>query len=694
MLAGSDAAGAYFAARVAPALPAVAASTNDTAVFLVDTSLSSNPDRFNIYLALLRGVLDANRDTLRRFNVLFWSVDAHWYSPQLLDNTPANVDAVLSFANTLALEGATDLGAALAEAARVEAPRYDVFLLSDGAATWGESSIHALGKTLGERATLYGYQTGLAGGDNAALAHLARATGGAVFTVTGEAELPRVAVAHRARPWRLVGATVAGGTDVMLAGRPTSLFPDQDLVVVGRGAAASLGALVLELEQGGRRTTVKTPLGAAALGSPLAARAYGQIATAQLEELEDATADVARAYATNFRVTGRTCSLLMLESEADYARFNIRPENDARTVATSPASSVFAAAVARAEAALADPKAAFLAHLARLEKLPNVRPLIAPEFRALLAKLPPEVFAVPSAPVPSRLRAKAQLPSALVARLAKQDLDYDALTAEARRRGGPDALKALSSLVEANPGDAVLARDVGFSALELGLRTQAYHLFRRVAAARPQEPQTYRAMAQALAQMGRPELALAYFELPLSAVWEPRFGDLRTIVELDYLRFLRKLETSDPAVRAYAAHRLEGLAKRINLPRADVVVSITWNTDATDVDLHVTEPSGEECFYQHRDTRSGGRLTQDVTQGYGPEMYVLPRSPAGTYRVRAHYYASDRNRMSARSKVYATIIEDWGTPAERVTERTVTLESGKDMHDLATIVRKGAAIAR
>jgi hypothetical protein len=50
--------------------------------------------------------------------------------------------------------------------------------------------------------------------------------------------------------------------------------------------------------------------------------------------------------------------------------------------------------------------------------------------------------------------------------------------------------------------------------------------------------------------------------------------------------------------------------------------------------------------------------------------------------------------MSARSKVYATIIEDWGTPAERVTEKVVTLESGKDMHDLLTVVRKAPAIAR
>ena len=40
-----------------------------------------------------------------------------------------------------------------------------------------------------------------------------------------------------------------------------------------------------------------------------------------------------------------------------------------------------------------------------------------------------------------------------------------------------------------------------------------------------------------------------------------------------------------------------------------------------------------------------------------------------------------------RTKVYATIYEGWGTPQERVTEKVVALEYGKDKHDLATVRR-------
>jgi tetratricopeptide (TPR) repeat protein len=715
LLAGRDPTlGDVFAAQVAPRLPAdssTAARNRDAAVFLVDTSLSSNPDRFNVWLKLLRAVLEQNRDSLRRFNVLFFGVDARWYQGGYVDNTPENVEALLAYAHTLALEGATDLGAALAAAARpawapaggpAAAARHDVFLLSDGAATWGEANLHALGRTLaaGAAGPLYAYQTGLAGTDVAALTHLARETGGAVFSVTGESEVARAATAHRARPWRLTGVKIAGATDVLLAGRPTTLFPGQTLLAVGRGAIAPGAELELTVERDGQSAVVRAPL-STPIPSGLAARAYGQIATAQLEELEDATASAARAYAMHFRVTGRTCSLLMLESEADYQRFKIVPEADGRVVAATPAGALVERTRREVYERLGDPKQAFLAMLARLERTPGVSFRLSAAYVDAMKRLPPEVFAVPSAPLATRLVTRAQLPPGMLSQLASHQLDYDTVSADAQIRrgaGGPaDALKALSSLVEEHPGDAVLARDVGYSAMDLGLRPQAYHLFRRVAELRPYEPQTYRAMAQALAAMGNADLALAYYEIPLLGEWDGRFGDLRKIVELDYLRHLRKIASGAAHTRVpeYARARLAQIGRDVGLRQADVLVTITWNTDNSDVDLHVIEPTGEECSYKNRRTRIGGQLTQDVTRGYGPEMYVLPRAPEGRFSIRAHYYARDRNRASARTKVYATITEGWGTANERVTEKVLALTDGREWHDIATLVaRSGASIAR
>jgi hypothetical protein len=305
--------------------------------------------------------------------------------------------------------------------------------------------------------------------------------------------------------------------------------------------------------------------------------------------------------------------------------------------------------------------------------------------------MPASAFAVVPPPLDCRLRAWKGLPGVIQEQLASRQLDYDALTAEARRRlaelGPADALKALSSLIENSPGDGVLARDVGFSAMEWGLGGHAVHLFQRIATSRPWEPPTYHALALALAEMKQADLALAYFEVGLAGVWDGRFGEFRKILGQDYLRFLRRVESGElkTAVPDYAKARLESIAADFDTGKNDLRVVIAWNTDGTDVDLHVIEPTGEECYYSYRQTRIGGSMTQDVTRGYGPEMYTLRKAVPGTYAIRVKYFSSDRNRASARTKVYATVIENEGTPRERVTRKVVTLADGKEMHDVATV---------
>jgi hypothetical protein len=63
-----------------------------------------------------------------------------------------------------------------------------------------------------------------------------------------------------------------------------------------------------------------------------------------------------------------------------------------------------------------------------------------------------------------------------------------------------------------------------------------------------------------------------------------------------------------------------------------------WDTDANDVDLHVTDPNGETCYYSHASTRSGLRLYSDQTQGLGPEVIRSARTIPGRYRVGVRYY--------------------------------------------------------
>ncbi len=685
-----------FAANVVVEAPTKTSATQDRGVFMVDTSLSSNPDRFNVFLKLLKATLNNNRDTMKKFNVAFFNVATSWFKDGWVDNTQENVDALMSYASALSLEGATDLASAFAQAEtpswRAGEGGWDLFLLSDGAATWGESDRNAMAHVLNtsRRGPLFAYNTGLAGTDSAALAFLTRETGGALFSVVGESEIAAASTAHRARPFRVVSVKAAGGEDVMIAGRPRTVYPGQSLVVAGRGTPSDVA---LTLEQGGKEFVVHPSL-AKAKESPLAARAYGQIATYALEETGKATADLAKAYAIHHRVTGETCSLVMLEREEDYARFNIKPEGEAERVATNAAGAAVDRAERALEGTLADPKARVVRWLDGLKDQPGMHVTPSPELMAAVQSMPKSSFEAAPRPLTVLARTKNLFGGNFLEHLSMPgSLEYDAMTRESQSRkakyGAGDALLALSSLVEQSPGDAILARDVGFAATEMGMPDQGYFLFRRVAASRPWEPQSYRAMADSLARMGMTDLALVYYEVALQGQWDGRFGEFHRIVSVDYLRFLRRIRSGElkTSVPAFASSRIGKVSEEVGIGEADLVVMITWNTDNSDVDLHVQEPTGEDCYYGNRNTRIGGSLTQDVTQGYGPEMYVIKNAKRGEYAIRAHYFAQQRSRASARTKVYAEVIENWGSSRERLTQKVVTLTEGKDNHDIMTVSR-------
>ncbi len=699
LLVGKDEqTGDFFATKVEPQLPQGAAPSSEVAVFAVDVSLSSNPAGMNVWLGLVKSILENNRGDIKQFAVLFFNIETFWWQEKLVDNTPEAVAELQEYMKTLALEGATDLASALAEAGNPPWSRlqgFDLFLLSDGSPTWGERELlnitHEVKKSRAR--SLFAYRTGLSGTDTRMLDALARAGGGAVFSVVSEADIGKASTAHRSRPWRIMGMTVDGATDLLIAGRPTSIFPGQSLLLVGRGRPGSGASLNLKLQQGEGVVDVAVPLGQT-LDSPLAPRLYGQVAVGTLEEFSEATRKESEAYARHFRITGQSCSLLMLESEADYLRFNIKPEEDVFVVKSLAASALVEKVMKQLGDALGDGKARLVAWVKRLPDVPGLGVSLSTALNIYLDGLPSAAFTIRGSALKCAGHTWSSVPGLVREHLASRELAYDEMNVDAEQRltklGPADALKTLSSMVENRPGDTNLARDVAFSALSFGLAHSAYHLLYAVVQSRPHEPQNYLAIAQVLASMGNYDLATVWYELALSSNWDSRFGEFRKIVLVDYIRFLRKATSEAASLTSpdFLKARLDTLKAEFDLKEADLLVVITWNTDNTDVDLHVKEPSGETCYYGNRRTRLGGEITTDVTQGYGPEMYVMKTAAKGTYDIFANYYASDSNRATTRTKVFATIIQNWGKPNETETRKSVPLTYGSTSHPLVNLTVK------
>ncbi len=77
----------------------------------------------------------------------------------------------------------------------------------------------------------------------------------------------------------------------------------------------------------------------------------------------------------------------------------------------------------------------------------------------------------------------------------------------------------------------------------------------------------------------------------------------------------------------------------VDIGTGDVHITLTWD-NATDVDLHVIDPFGEEIYYAHPRSASGGWLDVDDIDGYGPENIYWPEgeAPTGAYTVVVVYY--------------------------------------------------------
>lgn len=74
--------------------------------------------------------------------------------------------------------------------------------------------------------------------------------------------------------------------------------------------------------------------------------------------------------------------------------------------------------------------------------------------------------------------------------------------------------------------------------------------------------------------------------------------------------------------------------------QARLRVVLSWDSDGTDLDLHVVTPNGEHAWYGQRVIAGGGALDVDVTTGYGPEIFAHPAPEKGLYLVYVNYYGA------------------------------------------------------
>jgi tetratricopeptide (TPR) repeat protein len=618
-------------------------------------------------------------------------------------------------------DGASDLADWTPDAAVGE-----YLLVSDGLRTWGDRPVPGL--LPGQR--LFAIASG-AGVDAARLSALAQARGGRLVAWQDSTGL---GVARRTlleQGMSIVALRGEGVADLQVQSR----FAEGGLLRFAGRLTAPSGVIHVTLDDAGQRRELRVAVAADAAPAMQVPRLWAAWRTAALaDDPELHRAQVMRIGQRFGLVTAGT-SLLVLDDPADYVRYDVpAPAGLREVVAGLREHALRERAQSRSER-LDEVAAEFAERIAWWQRdfpkgappRPEKQRSASPAPAAMVAPAPPSpaapaaqrtvggnaatldqvmvtgsriddaVLAEAAAPVPGEpegeniaihlqpwqpdspyaRRLRAAPPERLYAvYLDERDghadstafyLDVADLLLQRGRAG--EALRVLSNLAELDLGNRHVLRVLGYRLMQARAWPQAVQVFRAVLALADEEPQSHRDLGLALAAAGERQEAIGHLYEVAARPWDGRFAE----VELVALNELNAVVANSP--RPLDTSAIDRRLLR-NMP-LDLRVVLGWDSDNSDMDLWVTDPNGEKCYYGNRNTYQGGLLSDDFTGGYGPEEFVLRDARPGTYKVEAHYFGDRQQIVTGATTLTLTLSTGWAGPRQH--DQTVTMRlSGQD----------------
>jgi tetratricopeptide (TPR) repeat protein len=225
--------------------------------------------------------------------------------------------------------------------------------------------------------------------------------------------------------------------------------------------------------------------------------------------------------------------------------------------------------------------------------------------------------------------------------------------------------RVLSNIVELDFDNYELLRVFAYKLEENNHFELAAFIYKRILALRPEDAQSYRDLALILQELGD---------------YEEAHNILQSIVdESIYKQNTNRRKFA--GLQSIAQHELQALKAKINTegPIAEdakqaVRIVIDWNHNDTDIDLHVIDPNKEACYYSHSKTKIGGVISEDMTQGFGPEEYTLKHPYPGDYFIKVNYYGDRDQRVSRPTFMKVTIFKNFGTASEEKEVKVIRID--------------------
>lgn len=237
----------------------------------------------------------------------------------------------------------------------------------------------------------------------------------------------------------------------------------------------------------------------------------------------------------------------------------------------------------------------------------------------------------------------------------------------------PLARKILSNLAEISLESPELLRTMGKKLLDLNYTHDAVPVFEKVRQLRAEEPQSYRDLGLAYEADGNHQQAIETLYKVVGQEWDERFHEIELIV----MNEINSIIARHPSLKySFIDKRL------IKKEPVDIRVEITWDTDNCDIDLWVTDPLGEKCYFSNPLSHLGGKISKDITQGYGPEEFMLRKAVTGKYVVEANYYGTSAQTLLTPVSIHVAFITNFGKANQKRQEATIRLDNTKEVIDI------------
>ncbi len=235
-----------------------------------------------------------------------------------------------------------------------------------------------------------------------------------------------------------------------------------------------------------------------------------------------------------------------------------------------------------------------------------------------------------------------------------------------------DVKKAL--LILSNIADLGLENHQLYKTLTYTLRqwkdyNDAIFTAKQVVKWREHEPQSLRDYALTLEDAGKYQEAFDQLVKALEVNYYGEMSGQYEGVEDIVLMDINRMITEHSSIKTGKLDK-KYLAK---MP-VDIRVIMNWNQMDVDLDLHVIEPTNEECYYSHTATQIGGRFSKDFTEGYGPEQYILRNAVKGKYQIKTDYYGETELTENGPATL---MVEIYVTRAGKTSRTLKTIQLGK-----------------